>query len=84
MTHQIKYNNRENFFITEPVSLIQNEGLKEGPYLDIFLNNSLLTIGTNDNFANYEEVETETTMRYTVNLGCTSGSRLSFVSLIVF
>ncbi|XP_032511351.2 uncharacterized protein LOC116765839 isoform X2 [Danaus plexippus] len=88
VTREIKDTFRGIFFssntqnIQEPVSLIQNEGLKEGPYLDIFLNNSLLTIGTNDNFANYEEVETETTMRYTVNLGCTSGSRLSFVLII--
>ncbi|CAG9560494.1 unnamed protein product [Danaus chrysippus] len=88
VTREIKDTFRGIFFssatqdIQEPISLIQNEGLREGPYLNIFLNNSVLTIGTNDNFANYEEVETERTMRYTVNLRCTSGSRLSFVLIV--
>ncbi|XP_064071137.1 protein dachsous-like isoform X5 [Vanessa tameamea] len=52
----------------------RTEGLNGGPYVDVSLANSELTISTLDNFKTYEEIETALSIGFTAMFRCTDGS----------
>ncbi|XP_047526952.1 uncharacterized protein LOC125064156 isoform X2 [Vanessa atalanta] len=52
----------------------RTEGLNGGPYVNVSLANSELTISTLDNFKTYEEIETALSIGFTAMFRCTDGS----------
>ncbi|CAH2075322.1 unnamed protein product, partial [Iphiclides podalirius] len=89
VTQSIKDTDRGIFFrrstsnITGINTVTFSEGLNAGPYINAsYSETSVFTIATNDDFQNYEELETVASMGVTVVFRCSGGSLSTLVFFI--
>ncbi|XP_050343030.1 uncharacterized protein LOC126768776 isoform X2 [Nymphalis io] len=57
----------------------RTEGLNGGPYVNVSLVDSELTISTRDNYKTYEDIETAQSIGFTANFRCADGSSRNLV-----